>query len=71
MRVLLRSADRTELHCIKVYAAGYVPEDGELILENEDCQIVVSGISQYNAEAAIRALYTDGKADLSAYPTDL
>lgn len=69
MRVLLNNSG--ELHCMEVVTASVHPEDNELILENAENYVTVSGISRINAEIAVRTLYSDGMVDLTMYRSDI
>ncbi len=70
MRVLMRKTDGS-LCCMEATKAHYDAEAMELTLENVEELVVISNITQQNANAAIFKLYSDGKADLSAYESDL
>ena len=69
MRVLL--SNDGALHCMEVVAAEVRAEDHELVLENSESFVTVSGIVRANAEAAVRTLFQEGKADLTMYPSDI
>lgn len=69
MRVLLNNCGA--LHCMEVITAAVSAEDDELILENAENYVTVSGIVRANAEAAVRALFQEGKADLTMYQSDI
>lgn len=69
MRVLL--SNNGALHCMEVMAAEVRGEDDELVLENSESYVTVSGIVRANAEAAVRALFQEGKADLTMYQSDI
>lgn len=58
------------LCCMEITKVTYDSEASELTLENMEEVVVVSGITQQSANAAIFKLYSEGKADLSAYETD-
>ena len=69
MRVLLSS--NGTIHCMEVCTAQIYPDSDELTLENSENSVTVSGITQRNAESAIRTLFREGAVDLSMYPSDL
>ena len=69
MRVLLNNCGA--LHCMEVVTAAVSAEDDELILENEQSYVTVSGIVRANAEAAVRTLFLEGRADLTMYQSDI
>lgn len=69
MRVLLNNCGA--LRCMEVITATVSAEDDELILENAESYVTVSGIVRANAEAAVRVLFQDGKADLTMYQSDI
>ena len=69
MRVLMKKTDGS-LCCMEIIKVSYDPEEQELTLENMEEVVVVSEITAVNASAAIRLLYGNGMADLTAYETD-
>lgn len=69
MRVLLNNCGA--LHCMEVVTAAVSAEDDELILENEQSYVTVSGIVRANAEAAVRTPFLEGRADLTMYQSDI
>lgn len=69
MRVLLQNSGT--LHCVEVVTASVHAEDNELILENTESYVTVSGIGRINAEIALRTLYEEGMVDLTMYQSDI
>lgn len=69
MRVLLQNSGA--LHCMEVLTASVCAEDNELILENLENCVTISGIGRINAEIAVRTLYSDGMVDLTMYQSDI
>lgn len=69
MRVLLQNSGC--LSCMEVLTASVQPEDNELVLENPESCVTVSGIGQINAERAVRTLYSEGMVDLTMYQSDI
>lgn len=69
MRVLLQNSGC--LYCMEVLTASVQPEDNELVLENPESCVTVSGIGRFNAESAVRTLYSEGMVDLTMYQSDI
>lgn len=69
MRVLLQNSGA--LHCMEVVTASVNAKDNELILENTESYVTVSGIGRINAEIAVRTLYDEGMANLTMYQSDI
>ena len=69
MRVLLRNEQ--QLSCMEVVTATFNPDDDELILENTENYVTVSGITAANSRSILYALFQNGTADLSMYRSDI
>lgn len=66
MRVLYKNEEDL-LSVMEVHKAEYDPEDSILSLCGPEADFGVQ-LSQAKAEEVVRQLYTEGKADVTAYP---
>lgn len=71
MRVLLKNFSNGTNRCMQVTEMYYNPEDEELMVENQENLVTLTGVPRVNAEMLIRTLYSEGSVDLTLYHNDL